>query len=101
MAKIIEGTTPKIKYKFKTIDVNTIDVAILTIQKDGNTVITKQLSDATIGDGSLTWRLSQQETLSLGVGEVDVMLNWRVGEERGVGNQINLYIGENPVREVI
>ena len=61
---IPRGTTAVIKYTFKTIDPDDIAVCYLTIVQ-GDVTIEKELSDATVGTDSLTWYLTQTETLRL------------------------------------
>lgn len=61
---IARGTTPTIEYTFTIVDTSNITKAYLTI-KQGRTTIEKDLSEATIGEGSLSWTLTQEETLAL------------------------------------
>ena len=77
MTKIIIGTTPTITYKFKVVDASEITVAILTIKERGVNIIELNLSDATVGEDSLSWTLTQEETLQLGAKTVTMMLNWK------------------------
>ena len=102
MNKIIIGTTPTITYRFKVVDVSEITVAILTIKERGVNIIEKTLSDATIGENSLSWTLTQEETLSIGARTATMMLNW-VTEDgtRGASEQVFITGGDNHIREVI
>lgn len=102
MNKIIIGTTPTITYRFKVVDVSEITVAILTIKERGVNIIEKTLSDATIGEDSLSWTLTQEETLSIGARTATMMLNW-VTEDgtRGASEQVFITGGDNHIREVI
>ena len=102
MNKIIIGTTPTITYRFKVVDVSEITVAILTIKERGVNIIEKTLSDATIGEDSLSWTLTQEETLSIGARAATMMLNW-VTEDgtRGASEQVFITGGDNHIREVI
>lgn len=102
MTKIIIGTTPTITYRFKVVDVSEITVAILTIKERGVNIIEKTLSDATIGEDSLSWTLTQEETLSIGARTATMMLNW-VTEDgtRGASEQVFITGGDNHIREVI
>lgn len=61
---IIRGTTPTIKFTFKTVDPQQIVTAYLTM-KQGELVIEKNLADGTVGENYIEWRLSQAETVSL------------------------------------
>ena len=101
MAIIVKGTTPTIIYKFKTIDVNTVTTAIYTIKKDDTIVLRKTLTDATIKGNALTWTLTQEETLSLDGNGLTGMLNWKVGDERGVSKPMEIIIANNHIEEVI
>ena len=60
------------------------------------------LSDATIGEDSLSWTLTQEETLSIGARTATMMLNW-VTEDgtRGASEQVFITGGDNHIREVI
>lgn len=102
MQKIIIGTTPTITYKFKIVDVSDIAVAILTIKERGTTVIEKTLADATVGPDSLSWTLTQEETLSLGVKTGSMMLNWKTNDgTRGASEEVLIAGSPNHIREVI
>ena len=102
MNKIIIGTTPTITYRFKVVDVSEITVAILTVKERGANIIEKTLSDATIGEDSLSWTLTQEESLSIGARTATMMLNW-VTEDgtRGASEQVFVTGGDNHIREVI
>ena len=65
MTRIIIGTTPTITYTFKVVPVDSIVTAVLTIKERGENIIEKDLSDATVGEDTLSWTLTQEETLSL------------------------------------
>lgn len=102
MTKIIIGTTPTITYKFKVVDVSEITVAILTIKERGTTLIEKDLSDATAGEDTLSWTLTQEETLSIGAKSASMMLNWKLADgTRGASDVVLVTGGDNHIREVI
>lgn len=102
MTKIIIGTTPTITYKFKVVDVSEITVAILTIKERGVNIIELNLSDATIGEDSLSWTLTQEETLLIGTRTATMMLNWKTEDgTRGASEQVFVTGGDNHIREVI
>ena len=61
---IVRGTTPTIRFTFKTIDPREMEAAYLTISQDG-VLIEKGLGEAEAYGDCLEWRLSQAETLSL------------------------------------
>ena len=102
MTKIIIGTTPTITYKFKVADVSEITVAILTIKERGVNIIELNLSDATVGEDSLSWTLTQEETLQIGVKTCTMMLNWKTEDgTRGTSEEVYIQGAPNHIREVI
>ena len=62
---ITRGTTPTITYTFDLVDVSNITTAYLTITQGERVIIEKTLNDAEIGENSLVWTLTQDETLQL------------------------------------
>ena len=102
MTKIIIGTTPTITYRFKVVDVSEITVAILTIKERGVNSIELNLSDATVGEDSLSWTLTQEETLQIGVKTCTMMLNWKTEDgTRGASEEVFIQGAPNHIREVI
>lgn len=101
MASIIRGTTPTLIYKFKIVDVSEITKAYLTI-KQGSILIEKSLNDAVPGTDTLSWTLTQEETLSIGTRQASIMLNWVTADgTRGASGKSVLYIEDNHIEEVI
>lgn len=99
MDNIIRGTTPTIKYTFKTVDPSSLSVAYLTIT-NGKTKLEKDLTTATVGEHDISWKLSQEETLALGE-KVTAMLNWKLPDgTRGASHKANLFIECN-LKEVV
>lgn len=93
MATIIRGTTPTLKYVFKTVNVANITTAYLTIK--GKTQIEKTLSDATVGTDFISWKLSQAETLSFG-DNISVMINWKTDDgTRGASKKTIALVDKN------
>lgn len=102
MSNIIRGTTPTIKYIFREVSVQDIFVAYLTIRMDGEIVIRKDLTDATIGPDYLAWTLTQEETLALLGRNTTSMLNWKTsGGLRGASKRTQIVIERNDIEEVI
>lgn len=104
MSSIIRSTTPTIKYKFKEIDVSDIVVAYLTMEQHRRVVLEKDITSATIEteDNTIQWRLTQEETFSLAVGKIAIMLNWRTASGiRGASNKDIIAIEPNLKAEVI
>ena len=102
MVKIIQGTTPTIQYDFHVVSVSDISVAVLTFKQGGNIVIEKSLQDAIVGADSLSWKLTQEESLGLAVGKGNVMCNWLLLDgTRGASEDETLLVLSNHKREVI
>ena len=102
MANVIRSTTPTFKYTFKTVQVNTITAAYLTIAKNGIPVLERDLDTAVIGDKYIAWTLTQQETLGLASGTAEVMVNWKTaGGTRGASLKSTVIIEQNLKSEVI
>ena len=105
MASIIEGTTPTIIYKFKHIEVSDLVVAILTIKKGDSVILMKELPDATVDTekNRIGWKLTQQESLSIGEGSRKLMLNWKLDDlrTRGGSRETEVVFTGNHIKEVI
>ena len=102
MTRIIIGTTPTITYTFKVVPVDSITSAILTIKERGVNIIEKDLTDATVGEDTLSWTLTQEETLLIGTRTATMMLNWKTEDgTRGASEQVFVTGGDNHIREVI
>lgn len=89
---IPRGTTPTIRYKFKTVNVTDITVAYMTM-KQGALVVEKTLADATVvhddANNYIEWTLTQAETLSVSMKiNIEIQCRWKTGE--GVA-------GESPI----
>lgn len=101
MAAIIKGTTPTIIYTFNEISVANIVTAVLTIKRGTNIIIEKTLAAATVGENSLSWKLSQEESLSVS-GNAEMMLNWVLGDgTRGASTMTSVTFAPNHKEEVI
>lgn len=98
---IIRGTTPTIKYTFSVVDPANITTAILTIKKGGAIAIEKDLAAASVGEDSLSWTLTQAETLSV-AGAAELMLNWLTQDgTRGASETTMVSFTPNHIEEVI
>lgn len=101
MANIIQATTPTIIYRFKTAPVENITVAYLTIKKNGNVVLEKDIDSATVTEDALAWTLTQEETL-IWSGSLSFMLNWKLADgTRGASAKSTVKIDDNYKAEVI
>ena len=102
MTTIVIGTTPTIIYKFSIISPNDLIQAKMTIKGKNTILISKFLSEATIKEDSIEWKLSQAETLSLGVGTRTMMLNWLTADgTRGVSPKETINVTNNDIAEVM
>ena len=102
MTQIVIGTTPTITYTFKTVSPADLTKAILTIKSMGQIILEKTLADATAGEDSLSWTLTQQETLSIGTRSCKMMLNWLTNTgTRGASAETVIIGVTNHKREVI
>ena len=103
MATIIRGTTPTITFTFADIDVNNISVAIMTVKQSGEIVIEKTLADASIGEDSLSWKLTQEDSLKL-VSKLNgqLLCDWLLTDgTRGRSNVLQFEVGEPAVNRAI
>ena len=102
MNTIVVGTTPTIQFKFNTIALSSLSQARLTIKRGSEIVLTKTLYDAVVEDDSLSWTLSQAETLSVGKGIRTAMLNWLTADgTRGVSPEVHVMFSDNHIRQVM
>ena len=102
MAEIIIGTTPTITYKFKIVTPSEFRECILTIKCNGQILIQKTITDATVGEDSVSWTLTQLETLDIGTRSGKMMLNWVTHSgKRGASKETTIIGAQNHVREVI
>lgn len=101
--ELVKGTTPTITITCPTIDVSLIDVAYLIIKDGENVIVEKPISDATIDDNSLLWKMTQREALKLNVGRtVRIFCDWRlVDGTRGRSNISEYTVTETGKNEVI
>lgn len=103
MAQIIRGTTPTLIFQYSDITVSDITTAYLTIKQSGNTVIERDLTTATIGEDSISWELTQEETLELnGARQARVVCDWVLSSGiRGRSHTLDAEVGEPGKNEVI
>ena len=102
MAQIIRGTTPTISFVFSTVNVSDITVADLTIKQEGNAVIEKDITSATTTSSSISWLLSQEDTLTLSSKTATIVCDWKTSAGiRGRSKIQTVDIGEAGKNEVI
>ena len=102
---IWRGTTPTIQVVFKTVDPATITNAKLTFYTDQNTIVEKDLTSADVAATTISWTLSQAETLSIEAPArktLKVICNWLTSSRvRGVSVEDTVRFENNPVDEVM
>lgn len=102
MNKIVVGTTPKIRWRFSKISVSDIVKATMTIKRYGTNVVVKDIDSAIINDDEITYSLSQSETLDIGVGTCEIMLNWVTNNGvRGASGITHIEFTKNHINEVL
>ena len=102
MNTIVVGTTPTIQFKFKTIVPSDLAQAKLTVERNNTIIVTKTLADATVGEDAIAWTLSQSDTLLIGVGQRDIMLNWLTANgTRGTSAETKINFIPNHIRAVM
>ena len=102
MTQITIGTTPTITYKFSIVSPADFSTAILTIKCNGQLILEKNLADASVGEDTLSWTLTQEETLALGTRSCKMMLNWVTHSgKRGASEETTIIGVQNHVKEVI
>lgn len=81
---LFQGTTPTFTFTLSdSIDLSTMDSVALTFCKPNYVeVLTKQDSDLTINNNSVSVFLDQDETLELPRGKTLVQLNWTYTEDQ-------------------
>lgn len=96
---IIRGTTPTIEFIFTDVAVSDITTAILSLKQLGKTVIEHDISSATV-DESLSWKLTQEETLSLNNRyDVEIVCDWKLTDgTRGRSHKLCTPVG-NPGKD--
>ena len=101
MIEIVKGTTPTLQFSFRSIDPADITTAILTIKRKNTIVLRKELTDAVVGSDSISWTLTQAETLGIN-GLAEVVANWLTDTGvRGVSKRADVTFTDNPIEEVI
>lgn len=100
--EIIRGTTPILIFTFSEVNVSDITVAVLTIKQNGTTILTKDLEDATTAAHTISWQLSQADTLSLNCWTANVYCDWKLANGvRGASSPFNIGVVTSGVSEVI
>lgn len=87
---LMRGSTPTITMTYKTVDVSTIVEAWLTLKQNASdTTINKDLSSAIVGEKSLQWTLTQEETLAIKTsGNVQIQCRYLLQDGTAGGSSI-------------
>ena len=102
MAQIIRGTTPTIQFTFNYVDVDNISAAVLSIKQSCVEKVEKDITAATAGEKTLSWTLTQAESLSLATGVCKIQCNWLLADgTRGASKVYNVEVYPNQFIEVI
>lgn len=99
---IIRGTTPIIEFAFSDIQIADITAANLYVKQDGRIKIAKDI-DSAIVSTSLSWRLTQEETLALAPKQAaQIVCDWKLQDgTRGRSNVLTVDVGEPGKAEVM
>lgn len=99
MITIALGTTPTVLINLDKVDPKTFVIADLTIKGRNNILLTRNIDTATIEDSQISWKLTQKETLALGLGTYSVMCNWVTADgTRGITKEDTLQVIDNHER---
>ena len=88
---IARGTTPSLTFTFHTVNVSDIEVAYLTVEQLDENIIEKTKADAMVDPEkrTITWTLTQEETLSLNSRkETNLQLRYRLVDNSAFVSQI-------------
>lgn len=87
---LMRGSTPTITMTYKTVDVSDIVEAWLTIKQNASgTTINKELASAIVGEKSLEWTLTQEETLAIKTtGNVQIQCRYLLQDGTAGGSPI-------------
>lgn len=88
---IVRGTTPTFELSFpNTVNLNEANNIYVTFSK-GSTQVTKSGSEIQNSQHAISVMLSQEETLKLGIGPVEIQANWTYGDGLRAASNIVLY----------
>lgn len=99
MITIALGTTPTILIRPKVVSPKDFVIADLTVKGRNNILLTRNIDTATIEEAQISWKLTQKETLALGVGTYSIMCNWVTADgTRGITKEDTLQVIDNHER---
>ena len=98
---IVRGTTPTFELTFpNTVDFTTVDHIYVTFRKNG-VAITKSGSEIQNSEHTITVALSQEETLQLGTGTIEIQVNWTFGGLRAASDIVPYQFDPQLLPEVL
>lgn len=103
---IIRWTTPTFEFPFdEDIDVSDIDSAYLVLKQWGNTIVSKDITEATIDTttNTVSWTLTQAETGLIANGKkCEAMCDWLLSDgTRGRSDVVPYSVEDSGINEVI
>ena len=99
---VAKGTTPTFTLTFSeaTLDLTQAEHVFVTFR--GSKTVEKSDTDLTITEKSVEVYLTQQETLALSKGNVQIQVNWTYSDgKRSASDIVNYSFSENLVERVI
>ena len=85
---MIRGTTPTLRF-YLPFSVELLEVAYITMQQGGETVIEKTLSECTAEQNVISVKLTQEETLKLHVGStVEIQIRAKTAKDDALASNI-------------
>ena len=102
---LYRGTTPTIMYRFKKVDPANFTEGFLTIRQGPDkrhVALEKTISESIIDGMTISWNLSQQESLKLREGPATIYFNYLlISGMRGVGKSLDIDVVTSGKDEVI
>lgn len=87
---MIQGTTPVHAFHVG-IDTDLIDKVRISYEQNGKIVLRKEMEDCQIDDGSVTTKLTQEDTLKFDApGNVRIQIHALIGEESIVSKPVSV-----------
>lgn len=96
-----KGTTPTFHLLFNsdTLDLTTATNVYVTLT--GQTTITKSGEDLAVEEKSIDVHITQEESLALGEGVIEIQANWTYGSERAASTIVRHRMTRQLLGEVI
>lgn len=100
---IIRGTTPTVRFTFGSVNPAQITDAYLVLKQQGQEVIRVEMEDAIVGEHTLSWVLTQEQTLALTAGkDTTIVCDWLLSTGvRGRSEEAVYKTGEPGIADVL